>query len=203
MLDEGYIKFNSQRRNGSVTWSDTLDALNRSRTALFDLGLIGVLPDGVGYGNLSVRSDGLQFVITASATGAERVLRPQHYSLIESFSVATNSVHSIGNLSASSESMTHGAIYATCAAVQCVIHVHCRALFDWLLHARWPSTPADVPYGTPAMADAVTQLVAQQTQLPVLFAMAGHQDGVVAYGSDIASVFALVRGTFERISTCK
>jgi ribulose-5-phosphate 4-epimerase/fuculose-1-phosphate aldolase len=203
MLDEGYIKFNSQRRDGSVAWSDTLDELNRSRTTLFDLGLIGVLPDGVGYGNLSVRTSGLQFVITASATGADRVLRPEQYSLVESFSVAANSVHSIGSLPASSESMTHGAIYAANAAVHCVIHVHSRALFDWLLKNNWPATAAKIPYGTPAMADAVTQLMEKQSQLPVLFAMAGHQDGVVAYGCDIASVFALVRETFERITTCK
>jgi ribulose-5-phosphate 4-epimerase/fuculose-1-phosphate aldolase len=141
-------------------------------------------------------------VISASATGADRILRPAQYSLVESFSLESNSVQSVGSLPASSESMTHGAIYAARAAVQCVIHVHSRALFDWLLHKGWPATPASVPYGTPAMADAVTQLMAQQTRLPVLFAMAGHQDGVVAYGSDIASVFKLVRDTFEGITTC-
>jgi ribulose-5-phosphate 4-epimerase/fuculose-1-phosphate aldolase len=99
--------------------------------------------------------------------------------------------------------MTHGAIYAASTAVQCVIHVHSQALFNWLLQHDWPSTPAHVPYGTPAMADSVTQLVEQQAQLPVLFAMAGHQDGVVAYGEDIASTFSLVRDTFERITACK
>ena len=199
MLDEGVIKFSSQRRDGSLAWSDALDALNRVRTALFDLGLIGVLPDGIGYGNLSIRTSELQFVISASATGANRVLSPAQYSLVESFSIESNSVHSVGGLPASSESMTHGAIYAANAAVQCVIHVHSRALFNWLLQENWPSTPADVPYGTPAMADAVTRLVAQQSQLPVLFAMAGHQDGVVAYGSDISSVFNLVSDTFGSI----
>jgi ribulose-5-phosphate 4-epimerase/fuculose-1-phosphate aldolase len=203
MLDEGVIKFSSQRREGSVAWSATLDALNRTRTALFDLGLIGVLPDGIGYGNLSLRTDGLQFVITASATGADRVLRPEQYSRVETFSIAANSVQSMGRLPASSESMTHGAIYTASPAVQCVIHVHSRRLFDCLLQNGWPATPANVPYGTPAMADAVTQLMAQQTRLPVLFAMAGHQDGVVAYGSDIASVYALVRDIFERITPCK
>jgi hypothetical protein len=58
----------------------------------------------------------------------------------------------------------------------------------------------DIAYGTPAMARAVGALVAQQPQLPVLFAMAGHQDGVVAYGCDIASAYALVHDTFLRIS---
>jgi ribulose-5-phosphate 4-epimerase/fuculose-1-phosphate aldolase len=120
--------------------------------------------------------------------------------LVESFSIALNCVHSVGELHASSESMTHGAIYAANTAVKCVIHVHSRTLFDWLLKENWPATPAGVPYGTPAMADAVTQLMAQQSQLPVLFAMTGHQDGVVAYGSDIASVFNLVRDTFEGIT---
>ncbi len=203
MLDEGYIKFSSQRLDGEVPSTTSLDELNHTRTALFDLGLIGVLPDGIGYGNLSLRSAGLQFVITASATGADRVLSPAQYSQVESFSIASNSVRSIGSLPASSESMTHGAIYATNAAVQCVIHVHSRTLFDWLLQNHGPATPANVPYGTPAMANAVTQLVAQQTQLPVLFAMAGHQDGVVAFGRDIASAYTLLRDTFERIPPCR
>lgn len=196
MVDEGYIKFSSQRRDGAVPDSAALEELNRTRTALFDLGLIGVLPDGIGFGNLSLRSAGLQFVISASATGAHRVLRTNQYSLVEAFSIEANSVHSVGSLPASSESMTHGAIYAALPAVQCVIHVHCRVLFDWLLHNRGLATPADVPYGTPAMARAVAALVVAQAQLPVLFAMAGHQDGVVAYGANIASTFALVRDRF-------
>jgi hypothetical protein len=203
MLDEGYIKFNSQRRDGEVPNHAALEALNRARTALFDLGLIGVLPDGIGYGNLSLRTSGIQFVVTASATGATRILQPEQYCLVESFSIAQNCVASMGPLHASSESMTHGAIYAANSAVRCVIHVHSRVLFDWLLQNGWPSTPPQVPYGTPAMADAVSQLVGQQSHLPVLFAMAGHQDGVVAYGSDIDSVFNLVRDTFGSITACK
>lgn len=199
MVDEGYIKFSSQRRDGLVPDSAALQELNRCRTALFDLGLIGVLPDGIGFGNLSLRSADLQFVVSASATGAHRVLRTDQYSLVEAFSIEANSVQSVGRLPASSESMTHGAIYAARPAVQCVIHVHSRVLFDWLLQ-HGPTTPADVPYGTPAMARAVAKLLAKQTPLPVLFAMAGHQDGVVACGSDIASTFTLVSDTLRRIS---
>jgi hypothetical protein len=51
------------------------------------------------------------------------------------------------------------------------------------------------------MARAVASLVAAQAPLPVLFAMAGHQDGVVAYGCDIASTFTLVQDTLRRITT--
>lgn len=200
MQDDGVIKFRSVRRDGTVALPAGWDALNRCRSTLHDLGLIGVLPDGIGYGNLSLRGAGQQFVISASATGAARVLEAAQYSLVESFSVEDNCVHSVGPMPASSESLTHGAIYAAHPGVQCVLHGHHRGLFDWLLQNGWPATPADVAYGTPEMARAVQALVAAQPALPVLFAMAGHQDGVVAYGRDIASTCALICDTLERTS---
>lgn len=195
-VDDGYIKYTSERCDGSVLWSEALEALNRARTELFDLGLIGVYANGIGFGNLSVRTDGDQFVITGSATGASRVLQREQFSLVESFSLERNTVRSRGPLHASSESMTHGAIYQGNPAVRCVIHVHSRLLFDRLLRRGYPATPADVPYGTPAMAQAVQRLVLAQQGLPVVFVMAGHDEGVMAYGADVASVQALLIDLF-------
>lgn len=201
-IDDGYIKYTSTRRDGMVQSSAELDNLNRARTTLFDLGLIGVYDNGVGYGNLSIRADaGNQFVITASATGAQRTLSVGQFCLVESFSVDDNHVQSMGSLPASSESMTHGAIYAARADVQCVIHVHSRMLFDYLLDSGAPATPADVPYGTPAMARTVAQLVARQPNLPTVFVMAGHIDGVVGYGADTASTVDALLTLLQRIST--
>lgn len=198
-VDEGYIKYTSDRHDGPVPTSARLEALNRARTELFDLGLIGVYPDGVGFGNLSVRTSGDQFVITASATGALRDLQHAHFCLVESFSLERNHVQSRGPLPASSESMTHGAIYAANPSVQCVIHVHSRALFDALLQQDWPATPADIPYGTPAMAQAVSDIVRRQTDLPVLLVMAGHAEGIVAYGADVASTLGFLLAIHHRI----
>lgn len=201
-IDDGYIKYSSTRRDGMVAPSAELDELNRARTALFDRGLIGVYANGVGYGNLSIRvSDDSQFVITASATGAVRTLQAEQFCLVEAFSVDGNRVQFVGSLPASSESMTHGAIYAARADVQCVIHVHSRVLFGHLLKASAPATPADVPYGTPAMAHTVAQLVAQQRTLPTVFAMAGHDEGVVAYGADTASTLDALLALLQRTST--
>jgi len=201
-IDDGYIKYASTRRDGVVPPSAELDALNRARTALFDIGLIGVYANGVGYGNLSMRaSDDNQFVITASATGALRILQAEQFCLVESFSIDDNRVQSIGSLPASSESMTHGAIYAARPDVQCVIHVHSRILFDHLLNSGAPATPADAPYGTPTMAHLVAQLVARQPHLPTVFAMAGHDEGVVAYGSDADSTLDALLTLLQRIST--
>lgn len=196
-VDDGYIKYTSERCDGSVVWSDDLEALNRSRTELFDLGLIGVYANGIGFGNLSVRTDEDQFVITGSATGAIRVLQREHFSLVESFSLERNTVRSRGPLHASSESMTHGAIYQDNQAVHCVIHVHSRLLFDRLLRQGFPATPVDVPYGTPAMAYAVQRLVRAQPGLPVVFVMAGHDEGIIAYGADVQSVHAQLLGLFQ------
>lgn len=197
-IDDGIIKYSSQRVDGIVEASAQLDALNTARTTLFDLGLIGAYPNGIGYGNLSLRSSGQQFLITASATGAMRQLRSDQFCIVESFSIEHNSVRSRGTWDASSESMTHGAIYTANPAVGCVMHVHSRRLFDALLAQTAPRTAPDIPYGTPAMARAVAQLVVAQPGLPVLFVMAGHDEGIVAYGADIDSVLALLVDTFNR-----
>ena len=197
-MDEGVIKFSGEQVDGEVPHPPALDELNRARTELFDLGLIGCYDNGIGYGNLSLRETGNRFLITASATGAERELRFEQFCLVESFDPERNSVRSRGPLMASSESMTHGAIYAANPAAQCVIHIHSRALFDALLAQGALHTAADVPYGTPAMAQAVARLVRAQASLPVLFVMAGHDEGIVAYGADIASVRQLIVQTFSK-----
>ncbi len=204
---DGVIKFASERHAGAVPWGPRLEALNRARTTLFDLGLIGVYPDGVGYGNLSLRvpgdegNQGNQFVITGSATGAQRTLQPTQYCLVEAFSIKHNWVRARGAIAASSESMTHGAVYAANPAIHCVIHVHSRVLFDTLLHQNHPATPATVPYGTPAMAQAVCTLVQRSTTLPLLFVMAGHDEGIIACGTDVDSVQNVVLATMKRIGT--
>ena len=198
-MDEGVIKFSSEQVAGHVSVSAALQQLNAARTMLFELGLIGAYPDGIGYGNLSLRETGTQFVISASATGADHTLRFDQYCVVEAFSMERNSVRSRGALPASSESLTHGAIYLANPAVQCVIHVHSRALFDVLQAQGAARTGADIAYGTPAMAQAVMQLVQTQPVLPVLFVMAGHDEGVVAYGADVASVSALLIDTLKRM----
>jgi hypothetical protein len=200
-MDDGYIKYSSARRDGQVPQSASLDALNQARTSLFDLGLIGVYPDGIGYGNLSIRATGNQFVITASATGGARTLHHGQYCLVETFSVERNFVQSIGQMPASSEAMTHGALYLANPEVQCVIHVHSRQLFDYWQANELLATAADIPYGTPAMAQAVSQLATGQPLLPLLFAMGGHDEGIVVCGADVATTHALLLTELQRAQT--
>lgn len=198
-IDDGVIKYSSQLRPGPCRSWPGLEALNLARTELFDLGLIGAYPSGLGYGNLSLRVQGEQFVITGSATGSQRVLELAQYVCVEAFSVEANWVRAVGAIDASSESLTHGAIYQSNAQVHCVIHVHSRRLFDTFMHTESAlTTPPDVAYGTPAMAQSVAQLVRAQSRSPVLFAMLGHDEGLVAFGADVTSVAALLVNALER-----
>lgn len=47
-----------------------------------------------------------------------------------------------------------------------------------------PQTGADVPYGSPAMAAAVSAIIDGAESEPQIFATAGHEDGVFACGAD-------------------
>ena len=197
-MDDGYSKYTSHRRPGIVTATPELIALNHARTRLFDLGLVGIDGSGIGFGNVSVRADAQQFVISASATGATRKLATEQYCLVESYSLERNEVWSMGELDASSESMSHGAMYASNQGIHCVMHIHSRILFDRLLQCGTAATQASIPYGTPAMAHAVAEFARQQSSLPALLVMTGHDEGIIACGTQVGSVLDLIEFTHRK-----
>lgn len=184
-LDEGYVKYHAHHVLEPAPQHPLLSALDATRTKLHDLGLIGMYDNGIGFGNLSLRTKDNQFIISGSGTGGKRILGESGYCLVTSFDPDANSVECAGPIQASSEAMTHGAVYAENPRVQCVIHIHSRLLFDRLLAQNWPHTPKSAAYGTPAIAKAIASLVrGAQTDL-ALFVLAGHDEGLVAYGPSI------------------
>jgi hypothetical protein len=176
-----------QRTPADLPWSDGLDRLSQIRIRLFDLGLIGVHPDGIGFGNISLREEGEAFRITGTGTGRHRILDPERWCRVVWFSPELNQVRSHGMVEASAESMTHGAIYRARRDAHCVIHVHSRRLFDTLLAGDCPRTPPSVAHGTLDMAQAVAALAARAPALPALLVTTGHDEGVIAYGADPVS----------------
>ena len=72
-----YVKFTYQRARADIAPFDALAELNAGRRKLLEQRLMGVDPNGVGFGNLSVR-DGVSgnFYITGSATGGLPELTP-------------------------------------------------------------------------------------------------------------------------------
>jgi ribulose-5-phosphate 4-epimerase/fuculose-1-phosphate aldolase len=198
VTNDGYIKYQAQRVDGTIPDCAGLDELNRCRTELFDLRLIGIYPNGIGYGNVSIRAGGSRFIISGSATGGLRTLSKDHYALVESFDLARNSVKSVGKIDASSESMSHGAVYRALPAVSAVIHVHSRRLFDAMRAARYPETDPALSFGTPELAVAITSLLQSIGANNGIFVTAGHDEGIIAYGETVEAALSLVKAVYMK-----
>src|SRR3990167_5057475 len=122
-MDEGYIKFNCNWIRGRPIEKGKLVEINKWRQNLYRLGLIGKYPNGVSFGNISVR-EGSGFFITGSKTGGLSLLDENHYTKVVDFDLETNSLVCIGPIIASSESITHAVFYQVDPNIKAVIHVH-------------------------------------------------------------------------------
>ncbi len=185
---EGYVKFEVRRMAGPAPSHPDLGRLEAARTRLWDAGLLGITPDGIGFGNVSVRDAGEEsFVITGTATGGARRLGADGYTRVTAFDLERNAVWCTGPVKASAETMTHGVLYRADRRIRCVIHVHSRRLWNEGLAAGWPATPREAEYGTPELARALGALAARRGADRGLVVLGGHEDGVIAYGPDIAT----------------
>lgn len=183
--EEGVIKFNCQWTQSGPTDGAALLDINAWRSKLFELRLIGVTEDGIGYGNISIRYQQNQFIISGSGTGKFEKLSEVHYALVTGYNVEENSLQCSGPIIASSESLTHAMIYEHAKDINAVIHVHNLELWNHLLETL-PATAPDIEYGTPEMAREIIRLFEEQNLLETkIFAMAGHHSGVVCFGRSL------------------
>ena len=195
--DDGVIKYQAIHKNSSPPIHILLNELDEIRTKLFDLGLVGIYSDGIGYGNVSIRHEA-GCIISGTASGAIRVLGASGYCYVRSFDIQQNIVCTQGSVNASSESMTHCAIYQANSLVQCVLHIHHRELWQKLLDEKYQSTSADIPYGTPQMALSMATLVNTKATSSGLLVMAGHYEGIVAYGQTIPLAFNQINAVLAK-----
>lgn len=194
MTTEGYIKFSVRLNETNIQVPDTLQELNAVRTELFDSGMIGILPEGVGFGNVSIKeAGGHSFFISGTATGGKRILNSSDYCRVDACSVERNEVHCSGHIRASAETLSHDAVYQANASIGCVIHVHHKPLFLKLLKCTCPATSLDAAYGTPEMARDIEQLVKAHTAPHGILVMTGHEDGVIIWGRTVAEAFTVLR----------
>ena len=184
-MDEGYIKFNCTWIPSNDISLDKVAALNVWREIMYKKGLIGMYPDGVGFGNISMRYYENTFLISGTATGGLATLSESHYSLITNYDLSTNSVTCAGPLKASSESLTHALIYECSEAANAVIHIHNLDLWNRFIH-HVPTSSENIPYGTPGMANEVKRLF-DETALSKekIIVMGGHREGIISFGKDL------------------
>lgn len=188
---EGVIQYRYQLQALAPNWpADLLQELSTWRDKMLDAGWIGQQANrygGLGFGNLSHRlpqpGQPDAFLITASQTSHLKPLTANGWTLVTSACLATNQVLACGHQPPSSESLSHAAIYQAQATANAVIHVHSPQLWQQAIARQLPATPAQTPYGTPAMAQAIQD---QATSDRGLLVMLGHQDGVLAWGKDLA-----------------
>jgi L-ribulose-5-phosphate 4-epimerase len=193
---EGVIKFTTQHTLGPLPRDADVAVLSGWRNLLFRLRLIGQDPlkyEGAGYGNVSQRLPPYpgergrrRFLVTCTQTGGTEAIGNESYAVVSEYSVEANSVTSTGPCLPSSETMTHGTIYDLSPAIRAVLHVHAPEPWIARERLRLPTTPESAPYGTPAMAREVVRLWQHGTlQDRRVLAMAGHEDGIIAFGRDV------------------
>ncbi|MFH1591668.1 MAG: class II aldolase/adducin family protein [archaeon] len=196
ITSDGAIKFSCKHEPSAPlpeTWWKELDGC---RARLFSLRLIGETPTGIGYGNISCRSEESGFIITGSATGGTERLDGQHYAYVTSWEIAQNTLNCRGACKASSESLTHAAIYDACPEVAAVIHVHHHTLWD-SLRGKAQTTDPDAEYGTVAMAESVRLIAAGKVNGIII--MAGHEEGILAFGTGLAEAMDLLLSALESL----
>jgi len=198
--NDGYIKFNCNwQKTGPVVPEDSFTVLNDWRNTMFRLNLIGAYTNGIGYGNISMRvPKSNQFFISGSATGNFEKSVPGHYALVTSFNFKENSVTCTGPVKASSESLSHAAIYESKKNINAVIHIHHLQMWEQLL-TQEPATSYESQFGTPEIAIEIKKLVLKQETSTGVIVMAGHKEGVLFYGQDLQKTGLLITEYYKKL----
>ena len=133
VIDDGVIKYD--RSNFSL--SGPLEAfeyqeLEYWRNKLFKIGLIGEYPaEKIGFGNMSTVKDYSQFtksihpqfIITGTQTGKYSELSGSHYTRVLDYNINKLQIKMMGCIEASSEALTHAAIYESNDKIKAVLDI--------------------------------------------------------------------------------
>ncbi len=186
-IDEGYVKYVSEWTVGPAPDSGIVAELNHWRGRLYAQGLIGHYAQlGIGFGNISARvGQSSRFVISGTQTGHIEQTTAEDYALVTDVDIGANRLRCSGPVQASSEALTHAALYALSADINAVVHAHSAALWQRHVHAL-PTSDEAVAYGTPAMALEFERLWRSSAFADVGIAiMAGHDEGIVSIGASL------------------
>jgi L-ribulose-5-phosphate 4-epimerase len=197
---DGYIKFSCDFvKSGAVPSKDVVE-LNKWRDKLYALKLIGAYENGIGFGNISVRTKGNEFIITGSATGNFSSLNEEHYSKVVDFDIDKNYLKCVGLIQASSESMTHATIYSIDEKINAVIHVHNLELWNKLLH-KVPTASKNAEYGTPEIAKEMIRLFKDEyAGKKGIIVTEGHKEGIFTFGKDLDTAGDILLSYFNKLN---
>ncbi len=192
MPEDGVIKFTLRHLTTGALPRQTLGEIDAWRRILHALGFIGKDPNRYGghaYGNISCRHEagGAQFIISGSQTGGLTELGAEHYTLVRECRPEENLVLSEGPVHPSAESLTHGMLYALDPSMRYVMHAHSPVIWRHAVGLGMALTAESADYGSPQMAAEIAALQRAGRLADGIFAMGGHQDGIVAFGATAQS----------------
>lgn len=201
---EGVIKFQLDYREGPAPKTGLVSELNTWRSIFLDKQLIGQDPrryEGLSFGNLSRRlgPGGDAFLITGTQTGHLSKLSAEDYSTVLACDPERNRLTATGCIKPSSEALSHGVLYQSGPTINWVMHLHSPQIFDACARLQLPYTAPGVTYGTPEMAREIKRIAESMgSGRAGLMVMAGHQDGILAFGPTADSTGQLVLSTLQR-----
>ncbi|OFZ23934.1 MAG: hypothetical protein A2202_00045 [Bdellovibrionales bacterium RIFOXYA1_FULL_36_14] len=190
-IDDGVIKYD----HSNFTLTNPLELaeyneLENHRSVLYQMKLIGCYEqNNIGFGNISCKKNYLhlfdtpkpQFLISGTQTGHLNKLCGKHYTRVINYDIDQFKIFTNGPTKASSESLTHAAIYEAQNDIAVVIHIHSLKIWEGMINNHAPSTASSIPYGTKEMATAVKELIHNSSKN--YFAMQGHKEGVIIFSN--------------------
>jgi ribulose-5-phosphate 4-epimerase/fuculose-1-phosphate aldolase len=190
--ETGSIKFQCKWIQADPVAEEIITEINHWRNTLFNNKLIGVYPNGIGYGNISIRLTKMEFLISGTSTGHLETLTNNHYSTVINYNFEENTLTCRGPIKASAESLTHAAVYEMDPTIQAIIHIHNKPIWEKLLN-KIPTTAAEVEYGTPQMALEIGRLFNTTDLLEKkILVMGGHEEGIISFGKDLTEAGNLI-----------
>lgn len=198
MNETGTIKFQCRWIPSEPLDMEEFEEMTRWRDNLYRLGLIGAYKNGIGFGNLSMRvNETERFIITGTKTGTWPGIQREHFTLVTQYDFDANTLTCRGPIKASSESLTHAAVYQSDGTIRAVIHVHHLAMWRRLIN-RMPTTSRSAEYGTPQMAHEVMRLFrSTNVKEEKLLVMGGHEEGLLAFGRNLDEAGSVLLDAFE------
>lgn len=206
VIDDGVIKYD--RSNFSPCeglMASEYHDLEYWRKKLYQMNLIGEYEEAkVGFGNMSVVQDYTeftesshpQFVITGTQTGKYKDLDGTHYTRVLDYEVDHLKIKMMGSIEASSEALTHAAIYSANSNIKAVFHIHSNEIWLKMIADGSDKTCASIPYGTVEMAHATMKCISKKDA--GVFCMHGHEDGIVIYGRSLEEAGELTNKLYSK-----
>lgn len=202
---EGVIQFayDLQPADGAPISTENFAQMAAWRSIFRQLDLLGqdlLRYKGLGFGNLSARDPQQpeEFAVTASQSSGLDKLTEESLVRVLHCNLGRFWVDAQGSQPPSSETLTHGMIYAADSEIHWIFHCHSPEIWNRAEELALPCTPENVSYGTPSMTAAVAQVLRRHRSRPVLFATLGHEDGLFACGATAEEAGALLVSTLSR-----